>query len=319
MSKIWLAATVVMLAVLTALIVYVGVARQSPASSSSSAELTVAATIFPLADITRQVAGEHVNVVLVIPPGVSEHVSALTPQQIQQLKDAPVLFAIGNGLEDQLVKRLNQALPHLTVTTVDIGIIVKEYGAPEAETHEEEAHEEEEEAGHAHTGLDPHYWLTVPNAMHITDNIAATLKEIDPTHAADYDKNASDYQQELRQLETELQQQASRAPEKNFIAMHNAWSYFAPEYGFNLLATYEPIEGQEPSLNNIRELQALVREHEITSFYAEPQKTNSHIAEFMEKELGLEIRTLDPIGGNPGTESYIDLMKFNINSLTGEN
>lgn len=272
------------------------------------AELTVAATIFPLADIVQNVGGDRVQVVLVIPPGVTEHSRALTPQQLHDLQRARVLFQIGQGLDTALVSRVTRTLPHLPVVTVDRGITLRDFG----ETHQDE---EEEEEDHAAGSVDPHYWLTVPNAQTMARSIAAELTLLDPAHAAAYEHNLADYLAHLAALEDELQRTAARAEQKHFIAMHDAWSYLAPHYGFELVATYEPVEGRQPSVADLAALQELVREFDLTTFFVEPQKRSSAAVRFVTRDLGLVVGVLDPVGGAAPLDSYAALMRENVRAL----
>lgn len=271
-----------------------------------SKRLTVAATIFPLADIARQVAGEGVNVILIIPPGVTEHSHAVTPQQLQQLQSARALFHIGHGLEDKLTERIKQTLPDLRLVSVDSGITLRQFDKSLGEA-EDEPHD---------LGADPHYWLIVPNAKKIAATIAENLQQLDPEHVAEYQANLKQYHVKLDSLEKELQAAAKSASKKEFIAIHNAWSYVAAQYGFRLVATYEPVEGQEPSLADLQHIRKLVQQYGLKTFYAEPQKASTAVTNFMQREFGLTVRTLDPVGGGPGQESYVELMRFNMEQLT---
>lgn len=271
-------------------------------------KIVVGATIFPLADVVRNVGGDFVSVVTIIPPGVTEHASTLTPGQLQQLSKARAVFEIGHELESHLVERITAALPSLEVVPVDLGIALHEFNTQVVQTGEKDEEDHD-------TGIDPHYWLTVPNAIKITDTVARELAELDPEHAAGYRENATRYTQELAQLEQELQAQARKATQMKFLATHNAWSYFAQQYGFQLVATYEPVEGKQPSLADLQTLQAVVSQYHLTTFFAEPQKATSAVTEFMKREFGLKVATLDPIGGLLGRESYIELMRANMAAL----
>jgi len=300
--------------ILAGLVILIGLAAAflfvaSPRLSTPGAEkLTVAASIFPVADIARQVSGEHAVVHVIIPPGVSEHSFELTPQRLAELQRASVIFQIGHGLDDQLVGRITGALPQVRTITVDRGITLREFAA-------EDEHAEEEEE-HAHdSGTDPHYYLTVPNGSVIATTVAETLSELDPAHAADFQKNLQRYQEQLGAAEQELQATARNLPRKEFIAMHNAWSYFADQYGLRLVDTYEPVEGREPTLSDLAHLREVIEQFGLTTFFAEPQKASSADVSFMQREFGLKILTLDPAGGLAETGSFIDLMRFNMQSI----
>lgn len=270
--------------------------------------LTVGATIFPLADITRAIGGEHAQVILLIPPGVTEHSQALQPQQLQALQSARAVFRIGHRLDDRLIGSITKAVPGIRSIPVDRGIALRQFGPTE---HAPAA----APPPHSDNGVDPHYWLTVPNATTIAATITDRLVELDPAHASDFRANLSRYQATLAQLEGELQTMARTVPRPEFIAMHNAWSYFADQYGLVLVATYEPVEGSEPSLADLERLRAIIAQHGLTTFFAEPQKASSAATSFLKREFGLRILTLDPVGGSAGNDSYIALMRANMAAL----
>ncbi len=97
--------------------------------------------------------------------------------------------------------------------------------------------------------------------------------------------------------------------------MHDAWSYFADQYGLELVATYEPKEGQEPSPADIQRLGSIINEYDITVFYAEPQKASTAATRLLSGEFGLEVLTLDAEGSFAGTASYIDMMRRNMQAI----
>ncbi len=275
--------------------------------SNTSDNLTVAATIFPLADIVQHVGGEQVEVIQLVPPGASPHSYEVTPQQVAQLQNTRALFIIDHGL-DNWATTTAKGIKDLEVITVDKNIQLREFGGEEHEPEETDPH------GHAEGSIDPHYWLTIPNAKQIARTVSQHLQELDPSHANVYEANLTTYLAELDTAEEELQSIAQNMPQKNFLAMHDAWSYFADHYGLHLVGTYEPLEGREPSLSDLQHLQSLVQTYDLTTFYAEPQKQSTSALSFLKKELGLHIKTLDAEGSG-GQKSYIDLMKFNINTL----
>lgn len=265
--------------------------RQGPQTGSfDNDNITIATTIFPLADIARNVAGERANVIQLLPSGADPHSYSLTPRQVADLQNARALFVIGHNLDNWAADSAARSTD-IPVIVVDRNIELRE--------------------------LDPHYWLTIPNAKIIAQTMSDELSRLDPENSDYYSQQTASYLAELDQLEAELQTAARTASNKNFIAVHGAWSYLAGHYGFHLAATYEPVEGQEPSLNDLRELQAIVSEHGITAFYDEPAKHTTSAAHFIREDLGLEIKVLDDIGGVPPRDSYTNLMRFNIESLAG--
>lgn len=291
--KIWIAIIIIGLVVIAALH---WALRNKNATPASAKDLTIAVTIFPLADIIKNIGGERVEVVLLIPPGVTEHSSALTPQTLAQLQSAKATFAVGQGLEDQLLQKIesSQKIPTLTV---ERGVTLRPFGE------------------HEHGSIDPHYWLTVPNAQQIAKTMAEELSKLDPAGSDLYQTNLAEYQNQLAALEKDLQSQAANAKQKYFFPTHDGFGYFADHYGFVQAVTYEPVEGQEPSLQDLARMRGLVQQHNITVFYAEPQKATSSATQFLQREFGLRVLTLDPVGGLEPGDSYIQLMRRNMNAV----
>lgn len=261
---------------------------------------TVAATIFPLADIARHIAGPHLTVIQLLPYGASEHAYSLTPQQILNIQTSKALFAIGHGLDVWATEPISR-ITTLPLVVVDEGITLRKFG---------------QQDDHDARSSDPHYWLTTPNAKQIAATIASNLSEVDPAHASDFKTNLEQYSDELDSLEKELQQQAKEASPKEFIAMHDAWSYFADHYGLHLVATYEPVEGREPSIADLNRLREIIEKYNINIFYSEPQKQSTGAIRLLRDEFGLTIRILDPLGGIPPYDSYVNLMRANMSALT---
>lgn len=110
----------------------------------------VAATIYPLYDLARNVAGEEAEVKLILPPGASPHLFEFSPKQLREMQNVKAVFAIGHGLDDWAAQITNVA-KEVRVVPVDQGIELRKF-----------------ENG----ATDPHYWLHFGNARQITYTIA---------------------------------------------------------------------------------------------------------------------------------------------------
>lgn len=286
---------------------------------SSSAE--VAATIFPIYDITQSIAGDDVHVTLILDPGVSTHTYEPTTEKLRTLTDVKVVYAIGEGLDDWVDTITNSV--QAEKVTLEPGIELR--GSEEEEEHEhEEDHEEdedhdanqdEEEHGHSHDGDDPHYWLTIPNAKIIAKTIAEDLSDRYPEYSENFEKNLATYLTELEAADQEIRQIVAEAENQEIVTMHDAWYYFAEEYGFEVVGTFEPTAGREPTPQYISALIETVEEHHLTTLFSEPQISTDSI-QTIANDLGVTIRVLDPIGGIDERQSYIDLMIYNAKTIS---
>lgn len=284
-------------------------------SPVNAAPLKVAATIFPLYDLVRQVAGDETEVVLMIPPGASPHTVAFKPSMMRELAGSSALFAIGYGLDDWAVRlaadsgiqRVVQSHGHQTLPTEVHG----GHRHGDASNHDEKAHREAVEAG---ATLDPHYWLSIPNAMHMVRVIASALERLDPDGKSGYAQRAEDAVQAMRVADRGIRQQLAELPRREIVLFHAAFAYFAAAYDLHIVATFEPTPGREPGPQHVREFMQRIREHQLRTLFVEPQ-LDTKILQELARDIGVKLTLLDPLGGQAGREHYLDMMRFNATQV----
>ena len=159
-----------------------------------------------------------------------------------------------------------------------------------------------------------HYWLSILNAKKIVENIKNELTGIDPGNADVYKENLDNYLVELDKLENDLRVRLADVKTRKMVTFHNAWQYFADEFDLDIVVTFEPFPGKEPTAKYLEELNKVVKEDNIKVIFSEPQMSNDVLKPFA-KDLGLELFVLDPLGGDEGRDSYIETMEYNGNIL----
>ena len=275
-------------------------------SRKETGKTVVAATIYPLFDMTRNVAGNDVEVKLILPPGASPHLFEFSPKQLAELQNVKVVFAIGHGLDDWAAQVIHVA-PEARLIVVDHGIDLRKSGGTEENGAEIKR---EHEPG----PTDPHYWLHLGNARQIVDNIAKELIEEDPAHADAYGANAQAYKDKLAAEERRLKEALAPARGRPILTFHDAWYYFAEDFGLEIVGTLEPAAGEEPTPRYLAELQREVKMKRIRIIFIEPQLSTAVLKSFAE-DNALSLAELDPLGGVEGRKTYLDLMEFNADSI----
>lgn len=283
------------LLVLVGVALFFAVAQTPKLQSERDQKFRVAATIYPLYDLVRQVAGNRADVALIVPPGALEHNFELTPKILSDLSDVKTIFAIGHGL-DTWALQVTNAIPGSTISIVDREITIRE----STEKNEEPT--------------DPHYWLHFGNAELITDTIAQYLGTLDPNNARAYRENAEKLKEDLAREEAELQAQLESYRGAPILVFHDAWFYFAENFGLEIAGAFEPFVAEEPTPRHLAELASIVKEKNITTFFTEPQLSSAAIESFAE-EYHLGIASLDPLGGVPGRLTYQELMRYNAEQV----
>ena len=171
---------------------------------------------------------------------------------------------------------------------------------------------------HDEEGDNPHVWLSVTDAIQQVRNIADQLKEADPAHAAQYEKNAAAYIEKLTSLKSEMHAALDNVPHKDIVTFHEAFPYFAKEFNLNIIGVVEREPGTEPTPTELQETIEQVNALPSKVLFTEPQYSPA-AAETIARETGAKIYTLDPVVTGEATpqakNAYIDTMKKNMKIL----
>jgi zinc transport system substrate-binding protein len=262
-------------------------------SSARGERLLVTASIAPLADFARQVGGDHVGVITLVPPRASPHTFEPIPSQLAQMARARVLVLNGVGLEywaGRLIEGVDN--PKLVVVDTSQGIDILERDGDRP-------------------GGNPHIWLDPQNAVVQVSHIRDALIRADPAHADDYRANAERYVSELRTLDEEIADEVATWSKREFIAFHPAWVYFARRYGLKQAAVIEVAPGREPSPAEVAHIIETAKHIGAKAIFAEPQ-FSSKAAQTLAEETGAQVLFLDPLGSSLDDSGYLNLMRDNV-------
>lgn len=220
------------------------------------------------------------------------HDYQLTPRDLETLVGADILVINGAGLEAFLGRALRQA-PRLTV--IDAGAGLDFIGPPEAPN--------------------PHVWLSVSNAIRQARTIAAGLGRLDPERAAVYDRNAAAYGERLDALRLRMQTALLGARTRDIVTFHEAFPYFAREFGLRVAAVIEREPGSAPSARELADTIALVKRTGVQALFVEPQYPPD-AAHVVARETGASVHVLDPIVTGPlEPDAYLKIMEANLQTL----
>ena len=157
----------------------------------------------------------------------------------------------------------------------------------------------------------PHVWLSVTHA--------AQLSAADPKHADAYKKNADAYVQKLEALKKDMHAALDKVPHKDIVTFHEAFPYFAQEFGLHIVAVIEREPGSEPTPTELKETIEKVKALPVKVLFTEPQYAPS-AAEAIARETGAKIYTLDPVvtgeANRAAKDAYIETMKKNQATLS---
>ena len=207
------------------------------AAPAAAKTLEAVASFTVLADMVRQVGGDHVHVISLVPPNGDPHEYEPTPDDARSLKQADVVITSGLGLEGWFA-RLAKASGYA--------------GRPVVASDGIKTRKMEEDGK---TVTDPHAWNSIPNAETYVRNIEAALAKADPEDAATFKTNADGYEAKLRDLDAYAHAQVDSVPksERKVLTTHDALSYFGAAYGVTFLSPLGFSTENEPSARRGRQ------------------------------------------------------------------
>jgi len=197
---------------------------------SAGAEPMRVAALHPLmADLARQVGGVRVEVFDLVGEGGNPHRFEPRPADMKQMQESAVVLAAGKNLEPYL-GRLKESLDGVSV--VDMGLTIPSLTVGKDEIYGEDEHH------HAEGTVDPHWWQSVDNMRRAGRVVAQALAAKDPEGKDIYMKNSDAYGQHLDALKKWAKSELSKVPreQRKLVTAHNAFAYFAKEFGFEVIA-----------------------------------------------------------------------------------
>ena len=309
-------------------------------------KLKVVTTLFPYYDFARQIAGDVVDLSMVIPAGQDSHSFEPTPADIRLIQNADLLICNGGTMEQWVTQVLASLdAPDLKVITMmDYVDVVQEEIVEGMEDSGDDhghdhAHHDEEDGDHAdhdhdtedhdhadddqayEIEYDEHIWTSPVNAMKLVDVIGDTLAQADPVHADIYHQGAASYKKELEEIDAGFREVCANR-KRNMIVMGDKFPfrYLADEYQLDYRAAFSGCSSDtEPSAKTIAYLIDKVKEEQIPAVYY--LELSSHrVAEIIGEETGAEPLLLHSCHNVTRAQfdagiTYVGLMRQNIENL----
>lgn len=229
---------------------------------TADGRLTVAASVYPLAEVAERLVGDRGDVVEVTPPGAEPHDVELSSRQIEQVLDAEVLVAIGGGFQPAIEDLAGRHDGHTLLIPA--------------------------------AGEDPHIWLDPRRMGEIASLVAETLTEADPEGAAVYRERAAEYAAAMDALDREYREALSSCRRSVLVVTHAAFGHLAATYGLEQLSLAGLEPEAEPDPARLDEVADTIVERGITTVFTEPGAP-SDVAETLARETGARVAVLDPI------------------------
>ena len=257
--------------------------------------LKVVASIFPLREFAREVAGGRAEVSLFLPPGAEIHNWQPSARQVLNLGQTGLFIFMGARLEPWAEEIARQRLRS--------GLMVLEASR-----------------GAKLLGNDPHLWLDFDQDRAIVERIRESLIELDPEGADLYRRNASSFLEKLRKMDEKYRSALSTCGTRTLVlGGHAAFGYLAARYGLIQVSLYGLSPDSEPTPRHLLSVAGTIKDHDVRAVFFEAA-VNPKLARRLAEETGAEALPL-----NDGTDitaeqlaagrTFLDIMDDNLKSL----
>lgn len=258
-----------------------------------SSKLQVISSFYTLHEFSQNVGQEKVTATLLVPDGVEPHDWGPTIKDVQRIQKSDLIIINGIGFENW-IDNLDETDYQGVIVDTSYGILDKNLGQE-------------------HTTGDPHIWLNPVYAKTQVQNIAIAFSNSDPENEEYYQSNAAKYIEELDLLDSKIRNELSNC-NHDFVAFHDAFSYFADEYNLNqhtIISSNDP--HGEATAKTLENVISTAKELNIKVIFSE-ENVNPRTSEIIANEINGKVLVLSPLEvSSDGT--YISKMIENLNNL----
>ncbi len=281
----------------------IGCSQSTPTEGNEKPSVVTTSTM--ITDWTEKVGGDEIDVKGILEPGADPHVYEPVPADSRAMEKADLIFYNGHNLEPELVKVMNG-----TGISEEKTLAVAEVVTPFDYEYE------------GQQVPDPHVWGDVENAIKMVKAIRDRLIELSPEDEAEFSENATQYIEQLKQLDSWIIEQTQTIPpdQRQLVTTHDAFQYYARAYGLEVTGTLIGISTEEqPSAQRVKNLSNAVKESNVPAIFAETT-INPALIKTVAAEAGVKLAEQelysDSIGAaNSEANSYIGMLVVNTRTI----
>ena len=266
------------------------------------------ATTTIIADIARNLSGERMRVVSIMRPGEDPHIYDPRPNDARLISRGKVVLTNGLHLEGTLDEIIRN---NLAGDAIHVAL---------AEDPRIKPVESQQYKG----APDPHCWFSIPYVKVYTDRAMQALIQADPEGEPLYRENARKYLAALDSLDRYTRELIAKIPPNRriLVTAHDAFHYFAREYGIKVLAVIGISTEMEPRPQDLENLISSIKKNNVPAVFIETSVSASlnNLVRKVSQKTGAVIGgslysdSLGEPGGPAGT--FIEMFRHNVRTIT---
>lgn len=276
----------IIIAALLAAVMYGGCGKAD--DRSVAAGIRVAVSVFPLYDMARNICGGKGTALFVIPAGADPHTFEPRPSIARDLQGTTLFIGVNREFDGWIERYLPSSARRFYLSET-------RRGEPEA---------------------NPHIWLSVKKARVIAAAMERQMSAADPANGDYYRIRLGSYDRELNALDKSIAALFANKSRKSFVQWHEAWNYFAVDYGLTVAGTVQREGTEKASVRTMKNIVDRARRDGVTAIVVS-LSSEDRAAQVLADEIGGTIVKLDGIGDPESADrsSYLKLMQYNAREL----
>ena len=280
------------------------------APESDGDSILVATTVSPITSIVSRVGGDCVDVRGIVPEGTNSHTFEPAPSVAALLSDADVVFINGLKLEDPTLAMAEANMAD-GAELVELGTVA----LPEEDYIFDFSFPEEDGKPNPHLWTDPTY------AIAYADIVREVLSERDPECADQMQENFEAFAAQAEELAEAVRLDQQTVPEGGLklVTYHDAYAYFAENFGWQVVGAVQPSDFADPTPSEVVTLIEQIRAEGVPTIFGS-EVFPSNVLEEVGNETGVRYEQSlrdDDLPGAPGEEnhSWLGLMQYNFATM----
>jgi len=281
----------------------------SAGSGNGDGKLQVVTSFRPITLLVEPVAGDHVTVTQILPPGAEPHEYEPTPNDALAIQNAKILFYDGPFMEPWADRLATAANPDIVRASFYDAVPAPVFAQLKADDPDFPDPEQ-----------DPHIWLSPRLAEYYVQDIADKLSAADPANSSAYQANAASYEVRLKKLDEEYKTGLSNCTTRTFITSHAFLNYQAADYNLTALSITGLSPDAEPSVQQMAAILGTAQADNVKGVIAETDEVEA-LSQSVATELNLPLYPYTTMEVLPsGTLSaedndYVAIMENNLQQM----
>lgn len=275
--------------------------EESSKVEAKEGKIKVVVSFNALAQFTKEVGKDKVDVQTIIPSGTEAHDFEPKPKDLTDVSKAKIFVYNGLGMESWVDKTIKAA------DNKELILVEASRGVNPIKNMEAEAVQE-------HGQYDPHAWISLSGAKIEAKNIKDALVKVDPSNKDYYENNYNEFATKLDNMLNEYKAKFNEVKNKDFVTGHAAFAYFCRDFNLEQNSLENVFAEGEPTPKKMQEIIDYCKQNEVKVVFMEDM-ASSKVSETLAKEVNAKVEKIYTTESEEDGKDYIQSMKENLDKV----